>query len=196
MNTVLPYADRFSMSGTTLSPVFGTEQAYRLNSLYDPDFTNIGHQPYGFDQVIPFYARYIVTHCDINITFSDPSSDGVYVGVFIKSLNDPATLVNASIGQAMERPNVFCQPLNNTGSQRITFKKSVSIGNLHGLTDQEYLNAWPTTGALISANPANVPYLMFAVADSNSASTPATCKVTIELKFKCIFSERLMPAQS
>lgn len=196
LSTVLPYADRYTLSGTTLLTTFGSEQSFRLGSLFDPDFTGTGHQPFGYDQLTPFYVRYLVTHVDIVVTFSDPSTDGVYVGAFIKSYNDPATLVNCTIGQAMERPNVFCQALNNTGSQRITFKKSVNLAAISGMTDAEYAGAWATTGALVTTNPALSPYLSIAVADSNGAASSASCKVTVELKMRSIFCERVMPGQS
>lgn len=34
-----------------------------LNSLYDPDFSGGGHQPYGFDQLAALYNRYRVISC-------------------------------------------------------------------------------------------------------------------------------------
>lgn len=47
----------------------GVPSAYtfRLNSLYDPDFTGIGRQPYGFDQLSAFYNNYVVTGSSIKV---------------------------------------------------------------------------------------------------------------------------------
>lgn len=196
LNTKLPYADLFTLSSKTLSSAFGTEQAFRLASLYDPDFTNAGHQPYSFDQIISWYNQYQVKRAKIKLTFSDPSSDGMFVGVFIKGLNDTATLVNATISQATERPNVWIAPLNNTGSQKITYTKEIDLAAFAGLTRAQWDNSFATTGALINANPLYTPYLMIAVADSNSPASASTCKCQVELMFDATFFERITPAQS
>lgn len=43
----------------------------RGNSLYDPDFTGVGVQPYGLDQFMPvFYQRYKVVASKISVYFS------------------------------------------------------------------------------------------------------------------------------
>lgn len=38
----------------------GAEQVFRGNSIFDPDLTGGGHQPYGFDQWSNFYSYYTV----------------------------------------------------------------------------------------------------------------------------------------
>ncbi len=196
LRTVLPYADQFNLQGATLSAAFGAETTFRLNSLFDPDFTNVGHQPYGFDQITPFYSRYQVDEVEIKLTFSDPQGDGVYVAAFIKNFNDPATLVGASISQATERPQVWLKPLNNTGGQVAVFQRRVKLWELMGLTKAQYDNAWPSTAAAVTANPTHVPFLSFAIADANASSPSLTCKCTLEIKYFAVFWDRQMPAQS
>lgn len=51
---------------TTLSSLI-TSWRYNLNSLYDPDRTGGGHQPYGFDQLAGLYNRYRVIGCHYRI---------------------------------------------------------------------------------------------------------------------------------
>lgn len=38
------------------------ENVYSANGLFDPDITNVGHQPMLFDQMAAMYLRYKVTH--------------------------------------------------------------------------------------------------------------------------------------
>jgi hypothetical protein len=196
LQTVLPYADQFTLQGATLSSAFGTEQAFRMNSLFDPDFTNVGHQPYGYDQITPWYYRYIVEAVEVNLRFSDPQGDGVYVGVFAKNFDDTNTLTGATISAATERPNVFIKALNNTGTQIVNFKRLFRLCDLMGLTPEQYRNAWSQVGAVVTTNPSVVPYLSIAVADANASSPALTCKVNVELKFHCTFWGRGNPAQS
>jgi len=40
---------------------------FRANSLYDPDFTSTGHQPYGFDETMTVYNNYSVTASYIRV---------------------------------------------------------------------------------------------------------------------------------
>ncbi len=196
LNTSLSYSDQFKMYGVNNSDTFGTEQTYRLASLYDPDFTNAGHQPFGFDQLIPWYVRYQVKSATVKITFSDPSSDGMYVAMMVKNLNDPATLVNSTIPQARERPNVILKPLNNTGSQKTTLTKHIDFAGYSGLTKQQWINDWSNTSALTNANPTFTPYFMIAVADGKQAASAGSVLVTVEIIFHATFMERITPGQS
>jgi len=40
---------------------------YRANDLFDPDATGIGHQPYGFDQMISFFNHFTVIGSKITV---------------------------------------------------------------------------------------------------------------------------------
>ena len=43
-------------------------QLFRANSIHDPDFTGIGHQPYGHDTYATIYNHYNVRNCKITMT--------------------------------------------------------------------------------------------------------------------------------
>lgn len=104
LKTKLPYSQDFGLSTGTLSSVFGPEQSFRLNAPFDPDFTGTGHQPYGYDQLTPFYNKCMVTAVDIEVTFYDPSADGLACGIFMKSYLDATTLVGSSVDRLSELP--------------------------------------------------------------------------------------------
>ena len=56
--TVLKYSsfDNKSITGGLINT-----HAFRLNSLYDLDYTYAGHQPYGYDQLAAIFNKYQVT---------------------------------------------------------------------------------------------------------------------------------------
>lgn len=195
LNTKLEYVDELTLSTQSTLATFGGEIAFRLNSLFDPYFPVGGHQPYGFDQLNTIYFRYQVHRCMVEVTFSDPSSDGLVVGAFAKNLNDPNTLVNATIAAAMERPTVWCKPLNNTGSQQIVFRKLYNLPEMLGLTKAQYENGWPSTSAAVSADPIQVAYFMVAAANARGGSSQ-TVTARVRLVFDCSFWERNTVAQS
>jgi hypothetical protein len=167
-----------------------------MNSLFDPYFAAGGHQPYGFDQIVPFYSRYMVDRCDIDITFSDPSADGLVVGAFLKNFYDTNTLQGSTVNAASERPSVWCKPLNNTGSQVIHFRKSVDLAKMMGLTKSQYESGWFALSGLTTTDPSQCPYLVFACADSRSNATATSCTVRIRLTYHATFWGRKMAPQS
>jgi hypothetical protein len=67
-HVTMAYVSRHRLSTTTGSV---SVQQFRLNSLFDPDFTGGGHQPMGFDQWSAFYNHYVVTKCTYEVEFVD-----------------------------------------------------------------------------------------------------------------------------
>lgn len=195
LNTTLEYVDNLTLSTPGSSPNFGTEIAYRLNSLFDPYFSVGGHQPYGFDQIAAMYNRYMVNSVDVELTFTDPSTDGLYVGVMMKNFYDPTTLQGTGIGAASEKPTIWTRPLNNTGSQVVTFKKHIDLAEMMGLTRQQYEGGWFALSGLVSTDPAQTPYMATAIADSRSGSSQ-TVICSVKLLFHSTFWGRKLPASS
>jgi len=76
--TRLPYQETVSM----VPGAAGIPQIYvfRLNSLFDPNFTGVGHQPRGFDQLVAsdhgtgFYNHYLVCGAKFSIRVTNQDS--------------------------------------------------------------------------------------------------------------------------
>lgn len=61
-----PFANRYICKmkyATTIATNALGSYILNLNSLFDPDRTGIGHQPYGFDNLAAMYSRYRVIAC-------------------------------------------------------------------------------------------------------------------------------------
>lgn len=58
----LRYVGKMKYSETFTTDVDG-QYIYRLNGLFDPNQTGVGHQPYGFDSLANLYNRYRVIAC-------------------------------------------------------------------------------------------------------------------------------------
>jgi len=196
LHTKLRYVDELTLSTTAGANTFGAETTYRMNDLYDPYFPVGGHQPYGFDQITPWYFRYIVTKCDIKLTFYDPSDDGIVCGYYCKNLDDPTTLVGNTLSAVEELQWTGTKEIANTGSQKVVLQRSIDQANFMGLTPMQYACGWASTGAYVTATPTLVSYLSIAAADSRSAGTAKTIKCRVELIFHAQFWERKTPAQS
>lgn len=130
----LRYADSIQLDAGV-----GTPNAYvfRANSLFDPDYTGVGHQPLGYDEWGAFYQKYCVLGSRITVIVNtDSNSVGVNQLVSVKcsdtvGLHDyPQT--------AIEDPNTATRVLNgvyNGKSGLITLRKNYSCKNHFNLVD-------------------------------------------------------------
>jgi len=84
----VPYHDQVTLF-TAVSGGSGYWQ-YRVNSIYDPDLTGLGHQPLSHDQWALFYNHYVVNKCaaTFKFTYNGTASVPFYVGV---ALTDDST---------------------------------------------------------------------------------------------------------
>lgn len=78
--------DMTYVENVQINPTAGVTGVYvfRCNSINDPNFTGIGHQPMGHDEMQAIYGKYRVLRASIRCDFSSPGSGAanqVIVGV-------------------------------------------------------------------------------------------------------------------
>lgn len=100
------YVGHYFDEGVFLNPGISSPsmQIFNLSSLYDPDTTGTGHQPMGFDQLIPLYDHYTVHRAKVRVTFT--SNDATYPQFAVLALSDTSTLPS-NLGTVIE--NGRCQ---------------------------------------------------------------------------------------
>lgn len=190
----LRYYAKHGLSTGTLG-LFGAEQTYRLNSLFDPDFSGTGHQPFGYDQLSAWYGKYLVTRARVEITVTDPTGDGLAFGVAVRPSSTTASLASSSIDVAGERQGVMIKCINDSGEQVKTFKFDLPIHEVFGVTQQEYHGGLADYGAATSANPNLVCYLSIACINLSNA-TNYSLQALVRITYDCEFYERITPGQS
>lgn len=189
------YGSNFSLTTGSVD-LFGAERSFRLNSIYDPDFTTTGHQPYGHDTYATMYARYLVKRCRVQATIFDPSADGIVTGVLFRNGDNGTNILQGnSINAIMEQPAAIVRHVMASGSQARQLDVDVPIHLALGLTQQEYTGNWVQTGAIFGANPNVNAYFTIAAADSDAA-TAKTIKVSLRLTFDVELHARLSLPQS
>ncbi len=192
--TTVRYMAKHGLSTGTLG-LFGSEHTYRLNSLFDPDFTSTGHQPFGFDQLSTWYDKYLVTRVRVELTVTDPTGDGLALGVAIRPTASTSSLTGQSIDVCGERQGVMIKCINDSGEQVKTLLFDLPLHEVCGITQQEYHGALDSYGASVSANPILTPYMSIAVINLSNA-TNYSAQVIVRMSFDCIFYERKAPGQS
>jgi hypothetical protein len=76
IRVVLPFEDHLTLTSETTANL-ATVNSYRLNSIYDPDYTGAGHQPLGFDQYAALYGKYLVIGARWHVQYYHTGSTSV-----------------------------------------------------------------------------------------------------------------------
>jgi hypothetical protein len=175
----------------------GSEQVFRLNSLYDPDFTGAGHQPYGFDQISPLYRQYKVTSVDIDIQLTDPSTDGILVAALVQPPAGTFSLTGKQGYAVSEKPGAEVRMLNDSGSQTARIKQHFEMSDLCQISKLEFDANQSNYVSAVTTNPALSPWLRIAIANMNGGSSSgATVFMNVTLTFHVVFYERVTQLES
>ncbi len=194
MMTKLHYSETFTFT-TGTSGVYGVEQIMRLNSLFDPNFTGIGHQPYGTDQLALLYRRYKIHAVQLTLIWTDPTNDGTVVAAQLQPPFGTFTLAGKAIDVVKEQPMSVTRIINNTGSQTRIIKQYIPLHTVAGLSSLQYKADMTDFSAPFSASPAQVPLLRFSAASARGL-TGATILCRCEMIFFTQVYDRIVLVQS
>lgn len=126
---------------------------FRLNSVYDPNYTGVGHQPLGHDQLAALYNRYRVDAVLVDFEFTNLTTMPVIIGLVAQN-----TLSNASgVDTLRESPWSMVKTLGSfSGSNStIRLRRWISLAALNGVTRAQYKSD-DSTNSVIGSNPNEV----------------------------------------
>lgn len=174
----------------TINPGLGTAGTYlfNLSSLFDPNFTGVGHQPTGFDQFMAMYEQYLVVGAQITVAYQNAASastSGLVVGI---TLNDTST-TSTDCRQYMENGNtVWDVTTGLPDSHGMTIlKQYVSMPQFHGVTLNQYLSDDNYKGTS-SASPVESVWATIWAQDITVAGDPPGCNIIVEIDFDVRFT--------
>lgn len=84
----LRYADTFGIDVAAASASYAN---FCANGCYDPDLALGGHQPRGFDQIMPQYNHYTVIGSKISITYLNDTGSNIVPAIYDVLLKDDVT---------------------------------------------------------------------------------------------------------
>lgn len=165
---------------------------YRMNSIYDPDYSGAGGQPYWNDQLSPIYGRYRVLGCKITATFSRGTAATADIGPWLVGIQGTraTSLSSTNSSYLLNAPDTATKTLSqDSGNQTVSLTFSPrSVFGPHGADSDDL-------AAAIGANP-NRNYLGFVFCANNGVTTATTVVAHIEVEYYVELSELILNAGS
>lgn len=182
----MDYGDWFNMNTAAIG--LYAEYCYRLNSIFDPDFTGAGHQPYGFDTYQTLYSKYRV----LKVEYTIRATAGV--------LNSCITVVPnnslASIGSttlAIETPRSQYKVMNLTADE-VVIKGKLDLASFNGRTKEQY-SADDVFESIMTTNPPEVMGLHIGISNVSGA-TLSNAQFAVRLRYIVEFFDPIQLSQS
>lgn len=187
---------KYGQSNKFNVPVLGVAVAnsYRMNSIWDPDFTGVGLTVAGWSQMSALYDRYMVMGAKVIVSFNDPSADGIRVGCSLRQASNGPTS-GLTIEQLTYYNNTYISGLNNTGKQTKNFSFYIKPWSLIGIDKLEYMANSSLYSSTMASFPSAPCYIdVFAVNEDPTAAAK-TVLYTIKIIYytKCYQRKQLNP---
>ncbi len=190
----LPYADIYAMN-MSLGGV--ANQNFRLNSVFDPDLSGVGHQPRWFDQLSALYSYYTVVAAHAECSLGPAAADNALLLTYLDGSGGTSTpsMGGASTAQNSELPG---STLDMSVSNAPAVSRAVSaymprlLGG--GRTEAEYI-ADTANWTPVANNPSKVAFWQVQTQPASPSAT-INCQLYVKIVFDVVFSGVLPPASS
>lgn len=187
MRKTLKYCEIITMTSQT--GLLGTQQAYLMNSIYDPNSTGTGHQPYGHDTLATIYNKYRVLNCRVQIVFTTPGGASDMICAMAPSSNTSAGMTGLQLYQVQEWPQSVCGILPSSGERRCVLQQTYDMSVQAGVAKAVYA-AGDEYEATIGSSPSKAVFLTFNVGCVDGTNSQ-TCKAHVLLEFDVVFFDRI-----
>jgi len=167
------YSTSLTLSATAGAPTYNT---WRLNSVYDPDLTNVGTVAAGYTQLSALYGRYRVMQASVELEIMNTGAS--YPGTAFLSVT-PTNTVGTDITKILAGRFVWFKGLaTNAGQNSIMHKIRVPIHRVYGVPAKQ-VRIEDDFAAVTGSNPNNVVYLHAGLFNEAGAAGSFNIKVRI-----------------
>lgn len=173
----MKYAQAFSLN--IPNSVAVNTWTFNLNSIYDPDRTGVGHQPYGHDTLQTLYNRYRVIGCSWNIS-AMPLASGAYPIQFCALPSNEVETAPSNLSEWREKPRCKYM-LQGQGAAIRKISGYSSIPSLTGRTKLQYM-ADDRYQAQFGASPQELAILNLGIGQAWDGTLGADVAVSINVE--------------
>lgn len=177
----LPYA----YNANTTSALTVYDQVWNLNSLFDPDQTNVGHQPRGFDQWAAIYNRYRVKYVTGILTVRQRASHGIAINLI--PTNSAISVASATWYEEYVRSG---KPrITSSNQPPATIKFRYNCAAITGVTNMQYMTD-DRFQAVIGASPTEA-ICLHQIVKSLDGATTIDYEYDLRLMYHCEFFDKV-----
>lgn len=176
----MKYAESLNIVGPALGGL--TQYVFNLNSIFDPNRTGFGHQPYGHDTMSTIYNRYRVIKCNYVISgLAIGGGTGDSYGIIAAMPANETAAITGGVAEVQENPRVrYITQAPNDGSK--VLRGSVNIASLVGRTSQQYM-ADDRYQATFGSSPNELAVLNIFAGLLNGNNEQITTKLNVVLEY-------------
>ncbi len=186
LNATFYYAEELTLDpGVSVTDV----HVFSLNGMFDPDITGTGHQPRGFDQLMPLYDHYTVIAAHVEAVFCPVAGNPVRFGMFLRDTLTAITTWNDYIEQGSQKVYKVLSVRDTTNDRLIL---DVNIAKFLGVSKP--LSASQLRGD-VGNNPLEGAFVHF-VGAGFSTGDVTNFPVQILITYTAILTEPKQPTQS
>lgn len=192
-NIGLPLTKRVKLTyvekvGLTCTSGVAAKHTFLLNSIFDPDYTGVGHQPYGRDQWATLYGKYMVTSAVVRVKWSNTATNNIphTCGISL----DKNTDFEPNLDYRIERQKGRCISTLLANSNAVTHNRCVfGAKSFFTLNDPEDSHQ---VSAPFSASPTLPAYCNIWIQPYDSvSSTSAPIYGEVQIDFNVLLSDPL-----
>jgi len=196
---VLKYAGEVTI---TAGGPANASHVFRLNSIFDPDYSSIGHQPMAHDQWSQLYQRYTVVKATIKATPIRDANSNVVPGLLRIGVQDSASVSTVATTVAEDtrytdwvHSGILGGGYSASGKRGDSVRQEVDMSKFFNQKNMLSLQDTDTLGATFGTNPTDPCYGCVVISPING-NTPGATNILVEIEFECIFSEPKALTQS
>lgn len=184
---------KYATNTTMITGAGVSAHLFRPASIYDPDFTGVGHQPLGHDQLATLYNQYRVYGMKYKITFHNPNTGNFINVAVVKKKDNSTTTLFSTVEEKPYSQSGIIGPRDG-GANRRTFSGYFNNSKQLGVTKQTY-NTDDQFTAAMGFNPTASPTLQLYCQEIN-AVTSLNVYVDVQLEYYCVLFGRTALTQS
>jgi len=178
MVATLRYVETIAINSAIVS---AANTSVACNSIYDPNLTGTGHQPYGHDTYASIYNQYTVLRSTIKITPFQQSANHMAYGVGIED----APIASISYDTWAEKPTykAICQRLDGSQAQKpivLTWDRNKRFPQNDTYRD---------LSAPFGANPSEIEVFNICLQSAGSGTAIGNNGFFVEVWYTCEFYE-------
>lgn len=177
---------RYAECGLSVNPGAGlvAEYLFRANDVYDPNQSFVGHQPRGFDQLMPLYNHFTVIGSKIKIQVTN-ITDAAFYTCFLTLQGEATAQLNPI--DLMERQDVVTKTIGSKSADPMkTLTKTFSTKKF--FSKSNVLDDTTLRGDA-SNSPSEQAYYHFGAVESDAAGDPGALYFNVIIDYIVAFHE-------